>query len=368
MKKIILCFVLSIVLLAASACSRDLVPDSVLEGLHKPVITSISPAAIQFNGAGFYLSVALHAEDNQYVLYLNDRKVGQAEPGYWRSGVGFMISKELLGELLGSSPNGATLSVRVTSIDQAYDISGNFDRYDGYVSAPVPLEIKKGLTRFSVAGKLFPEWTHSREPLIRCDESGNIYLAWLELLNGSYQAFFSFSRDAGASWSQVLNISRSDQRAYDLDLAVDGQGHFYMVWNCQTWDSSGLSVSDVFFSRSLDHGATWHLPRQLNSPGELATRPVIDVDEGGVVAIAWNIHVGQEVDALRLSTSPDLGQSWKSREFAVPKAAEWGNRYWPHERTASVAWQAVAFSPVTAMDFISFRPPIAEPHGTPGKS
>ncbi|MCJ7525232.1 MAG: glycoside hydrolase [Candidatus Aminicenantes bacterium] len=323
MKKGFLFIVLVTLLLCGSACSRDLVPDHILEGLHKPVIDRLSPAAIQFNGAGFFLNVATeYLEDDQYVLYINDRKIGQDVPGYWRTSLGWMLPKELVGELLGSKES-ATCSVRVTGINQSYDISGDFDKYADYVSDPIPLEIKKGETRFSVSSKLFPEWTHSREPLIRCDGSGNIYLAWLELLNGSYQAFFCFSRDAGASWSQVLNISRSDQSTYDVDLAVDGQGHFYMVWNCQAWGSNGLSVSDVFFSRSLDNGATWHLPRRLNGQGELATCPVINVDEGGVIAIAWNIHVGQKVDALRLSTSPDLGQSWKSREFAVPEAGEW---------------------------------------------
>jgi len=324
MKKCMPFVVLSIVLIAGCACSRDLVPDNVLEGLHKPVINRLSPAAVQFNGAGFLLNISTGAlEDDQYVLYINDHKIGQETPGYGRNYLGWMLPKESVDELLGSEES-ATCSVRITSINQSYDISGNFDKYADFVSDPIPLEIKKGETRFSVSSKLFPEWTHSKEPIIRCDGSGNIYLAWLELLNGSYQAFFCFSRDAGASWSLVLNISRSDQSAYDVDLAVDGQGHFYMVWNCQAWDSNGLSVSDVFFSRSLDNGATWHLPRQLNGQGELATRPVIDVDERGFIAIAWNIHVGQEVDALRLSTSLDLGQSWKSREFAVPEAAEWG--------------------------------------------
>ncbi|MCU0236678.1 MAG: hypothetical protein MUC72_06285, partial [Acidobacteria bacterium] len=79
MKKIVLCVASSIVLLAGCACSRDLVPDSVLEGLHKPVIQSINPTAIRFNGAGFYLDVRLNAEDDQYVLYVNDHKVGQTE-------------------------------------------------------------------------------------------------------------------------------------------------------------------------------------------------------------------------------------------------------------------------------------------------
>ena len=327
MKKIMISVLLGLLLLAGCACSRDLVPDNVLEGLHKPVISSISPAAMLFNGAGFFLNVYTgYLEDDQYVLYINDRKIGQDEPWYGRHGLGWMLSKELIGELLASSTDGVTCNVRVTGINQSYDISGNFEKYSDYVSEPVTLEIEKGDTQFSEVRQLFPEWTHSSEPILRCDAQGNIYLAWIEKVNDVNQVFFSFSGDAGVTWSQVLNISRSDQYVYDVDLAVDGPGRFYMVWNCQTWDTHGnMTVSDIFFSRSLDNGATWHLPRRLNGQGELATRPVIDVDERGVVAVAWSINVGgQVVDALRLSTSPDWGQSWQSREFAVPDAAPWG--------------------------------------------
>lgn len=320
MKKIVLCVASSIVLLAGCACSRDLVPDSVLEGLHKPVIQSINPTAIRFNGAGFYLDVRLNAEDDQYVLYVNDHKVGQTETGYWRTGVGFMISKELLSELLSSSPDGVTPSVRVTGINQAYDISGHFDKYADFVSAPVPLEIKKGETRFTAAKALFPEWIHSREPLIRCDGSGNIYLAWLELLNGVYQAFFSFSADGGETWSQVLNISRSSESVSELDLAVDGAGHFYLAWMVHRNEGSS-----VYFCRSLDNGATWHLPRCLDGENEAGANPALDVDDRGNVAAAWRVEEGQETNALRLSRSFDLGASWESRVFAVPDGDSWGD-------------------------------------------
>ncbi|TFG74029.1 MAG: hypothetical protein E4H23_12640, partial [Chrysiogenales bacterium] len=175
MKKIMISVLLGLLLLAGCACSRDLVPDNVLEGLHKPVISSISPAAMLFNGAGFFLNVYTgYLEDDQYVLYINDRKIGQDEPWYGRHGLGWMLSKELIGELLASSTDGVTCNVRVTSINEDYDISGAFDKYRDYVSEPLALEIKKGETRFSEARQLFPEWTHSSEPILRCDAQGNI--------------------------------------------------------------------------------------------------------------------------------------------------------------------------------------------------
>jgi hypothetical protein len=323
MKKCTLWFAISLVLLAASACSRDLVPDNILEGLHKPVIHSITPTTIRVSGAGLFLTVYMErTEDDQYVLYLNERKVGQVKRGdlwFWQDGAGWMVSKELIAELLASSANGASVSVRVTGISENYDISGDFEKYGDYVSEPVPLQIGKGETQFSNAKQLFPEWTHSSEPVIRCDPRGNIYLAWLEKLNGVQQAFFSFSADSGATWSQVLNISRSGDRVSQIDLAADGAGHFYMTWVVD-------SNSDVFFCRSLDNGATWHLPLRLNGNGEKLGVPSLAIDDRGDVFIACYHSKDQAVFNVRLSVSRDLGSRWEARDFAVSVSSAWG--YW----------------------------------------
>ncbi len=320
MRKWGLFFILSTVLLGTCACSRDLVPDSVLEGLHKPVITGISPAVARSSGAGFFLNVATeYQEDDSYVLYIDDRRIGQDVPGYWRTALGWMLSKELVSEMLGSQES-ASLNVRVTSIPQAYDISDHFSEYAEYVSDPVKLEISQGETKFSVPRRLFPEWAHSQEPLLRCDARGHVYLAWLELLNGVYQAFFSFSADGGETWSQVLNISRSGESVSELDLAVDGAGHFYLAW--MVYRSEG---SSAYFCRSLDNGATWHLPQRLNGENEAGANPALDVDERGFVSVAWRVEEGQETNALRLSRSVDLGASWETRVLAVPEGYSWGD-------------------------------------------
>jgi hypothetical protein len=330
--------VLSIVLSAGCACSRDLVPDNVLEGLHKPVIKSVSPAAIRVSNAGFFLDVALNAEDDHYVLYLNDRQIFTADPGSWRSSVGYMISRELLNELLAASPNGAILNVRVTGISANYDISADFEKYRDYVSDPVPIEIRKGETQFSEAKQMFPEWTHSRGPVIRCDPQGNICLAWLERLNGVDQAFFSFSADGGETWSQVLNISRSGDWVEDVDLASDGAGHFFMAWMV---DDPYTPGSDIYFCRSLDNGASWYLPKRMNANGEYAREPALAVSERGDVYLAWKQDSG-----FPLAVSANLGNSWKANDFA----ASAGYYFWPPLLSARPGGQVVLFNGIGQMN------------------
>lgn len=312
MKKYVPWFVLPIILLAGCACSRDLVPDGVLKGLHKPVINKVNPAGIQFNNAGFYLSVVLEkAEDDQYVLYLNEKKVGRAELGYNNNNLGWMISTELIGELLSSAPNGAPFSIRVTGINENYDISGDFNKYHDYVSEPVAFEIQKGKMQFSTARQLFPEWTHSKEPIIRCDSKGNIYLAWLEKINGNYEAFFSSSADAGITWSQVLNISRSMGSVDHVDLAVDGSGHLFLIWG-------GISTSSVDFSRSMDNGVTWYFPTSISSHDEFARNPAITIDNDGVILLAWRKQVDNVYTEIVLNSSSDCGNTWSRRVLATP--------------------------------------------------
>lgn len=323
-------FILSSFLLAACACSRDLVPDSVLEGLHKPVINSISPETIRVNGAGFYLSVVVETPDGangQYVLYVNERMVGQVnsgDPQYFMNSsssvsVGWIVPKELLGELLALSPNSGSFNVRVTGISEEYDISADFDRYRDYVSEPVALEICKGEARFSSVKQLFPEWVHSREPVIRCDPLGNIYLAWQEKLDDVYQAFFSFSADGGETWSQVLNISRSSEPVDQIDLAADGSGHFYM-----TWRANGKQGTTVYFCRSLDNGATWNLPVRMNADVKYAETPSLEVSERGDIFLAWKHWDYPGTQDNYLAVSRDLGKTWSRRVFDLPGAyANW---------------------------------------------
>ncbi len=312
---------LSILLMATCACSRDLVPDSVLEGLHKPEISSLSPAAVRVNGAGFCLSAGMPARfdgKSQYVLYINDEKVGRAQAysaddhASWRAD--WLVPLQLLQRLLSSAVSGSAFIVRITGIDEQYDISGDFDRYRNYVSEPKTIDISLGETRFSQAKRLFPEWARSREPVIRCDPLGNIYLAWPEKIDDVYQAFFSFSADGGETWSPALSVSRSQLQADQIDLAADGAGRVFMAWRAK--DQQG--GSDIYFCRSLDGGATWSAPASMDAPVLFAETPSLQVSDHGDVFLAWRHWNYPEIPDVYLAVSRDLGASWNKRVIPLP--------------------------------------------------
>jgi hypothetical protein len=129
-----------------------------------------------------------------------------------------------------------------------------------------------------------------------------------------HQAMFCFSQDGGFTWSQVLNISRSDNSVGYLDMDVDEAGHFYMVWI-----EGEINEENVYFSRSLDFGSTWYNPLKINTDNLANCIPVIEVDARGKIIIFWSGYLpttgSYENQKAMLWTSADLGDNWDKRLF-----------------------------------------------------
>lgn len=280
-----------------------------LIGLAKPQVDRINPQGIIYNNIGFFLTVfGDFSVNDEYVLYVNKKKFGIGLPNYWRYRISWEIPDSFLRNIVSSAGYSDTqVEVRVSSIVD-YDISEYFEKYRDYVSDAKILQIKSNRTDFSAPAGLFDEWDHSSAPVLRIDDKGYVYLAWRELMGENWQAMFCFSQDGGLTWSQVLNISRSAQSIGIMDMDVDEQGHFYMVWA-----EGDIGSQNVFFSRSLDFGATWHNPLQLGKePGENII-PRIDVDTQGKIYLFWSYllrDVSSDKQKVMLMMSTDQGENW----------------------------------------------------------
>jgi photosystem II stability/assembly factor-like uncharacterized protein len=285
-----------------------------LKNLRKPLVDRINPQGIIYNNMGFILDVYGEFVDNdEYVLYLNRHKLGIGKPNYWRYRIAWEIPNSILMGILNAAGNGETqVEVRISSIVN-YDISDHFDYYDDYVSVVKILQIKRNATDFSSPGRLFDEWNFSSNPILRIDNNGYLYLAWLELMEEKRQAMFCFSQDGGLTWSQVLNISRSANTVEYMDMDVDEAGHFYMVW------SEGVLEENVYFSRSLDAGITWYNPLKISTDNMPDSIPVIEVDAQGKIIIFWRGSLPPDIpyplQKAMLLTSTDLGDNWDIRLF-----------------------------------------------------
>jgi len=288
--------------------------DEDLSGYVRPIISRINPAGLIYNRMGFVLrAFSDYFENDNYVLYLNDRKFSSTSPNYWRYELNWEIPASYLEEIINAAgSNDITLKVRITPIQT--DISDRFADYPEYISDVMNLEIKRNNTDFTSPVNLFDLWEKSIDPVLRIDSLENLYLAWREELNGVFQAFFSFSEDGGESWSQVFNISRSSRNVTQVDLAIDESGYFYMVWS-----EEENGYSEVYFSRSLDKGNSWWNPRKLSIEGVNSNNPDIDIDSRGKIFLSWTNYLYESFpnyNKIWLGTSADRGAIWFNRLMA----------------------------------------------------
>jgi hypothetical protein len=148
--------------------------------------------------------------------------------------------------------------------------------------------------------------------------SDKVFLLWQEIVfsGGSHggEIFFSRSTDAGATFSEAMNLSNTEAGAgkgrlslhrWDngsLDLAMGPEGNLYAVWT----EYEG----PLFISRSTDEGESFSEPvRIAGSDSSPARGPSLAVDSEGNVHIAWTVGEDDRAD-IRYAKSADQGESF----------------------------------------------------------
>jgi phosphoribosyl-AMP cyclohydrolase len=166
------------------------------------------------------------------------------------------------------------------------------------------------------------------------DGNGNWVTAWYsredlgETGGTDYDIFFSRSTNNGLSWSPVetLNSNAEDDTGHDSDLSLitDGNGAWITVWESRE-DLGGTAGTDqdIFFSRSIDGGATWSAVQTLNSNADADSggdyHPRVITDGSGNWFTVWSSNEdlegisGEDYDIF-ISLSTDNGESWSSVE------------------------------------------------------
>ncbi|MGD1836640.1 MAG: sialidase family protein [Nitrososphaeraceae archaeon] len=128
-------------------------------------------------------------------------------------------------------------------------------------------------------------------------QGDNVYVVWRDNTPGTFDTFFSFSTDNGASFSQPDNISNQANFSFGPQIAVQGD-NVYIVW-----DNDGL---DIFFSFSTDNGVTFSQPDNISNSGFETGNPQIAAKYDNVY-IVWDDEGG---DLIKFSFSTDNGQTF----------------------------------------------------------
>jgi hypothetical protein len=150
----------------------------------------------------------------------------------------------------------------------------------------------------------------------------SVFILWQEIVfsGGSHggEILFARSEDAGASFSQPLNLSRS--------LAGDGKGRIRAaIWHNGSLDIAAAADGSVYAAWTEYEGALWvaasrdagrsFAPRvRIDEPGP-ARAPSLAVGPEGTVYLAWTVGEDDGAD-IRISRSTDRGASFTAPVLA----------------------------------------------------
>lgn len=117
-------------------------------------------------------------------------------------------------------------------------------------------------------------------PQIAIDSGDDVSVVWLGNSSSRFvtDVFFTRSSNGGATFTTHKNVSNMGTVGIAPSIAVDAEGNINLVWG---------SGSDVFFSRSTDGGGTFSFPQDLSNNGQAQAPLQIGVDSRGNITAAW---------------------------------------------------------------------------------
>jgi hypothetical protein len=187
----------------------------------------------------------------------------------------------------------------------------------------------------------------SREPKIATDGEGGVYVVWEDSRHNTSDLYFSRSLDRGATWLEqdvwLTAVRPHLAAATGPILRADKSGHLYLLWN----DIRQTRYS-LYFTRSLNRGANW-LPEaiRLDHHGEKAITwaPSLANDDDGHVYAVWWEGTGPTEGSVRFTRSSDYGATWLEKEQILDKGLGKEGPRWPTltidaEGVVSIFWSS----------------------------
>lgn len=148
----------------------------------------------------------------------------------------------------------------------------------------------------------------SFNPRIAVGSAGNVNIAWQNFTTGNTIIMNSHSTNAGVSFSTALSLSNASADSGDPQIAADAAGNVYVVWD---QDSFNLGI---FFSRSTDGGATFSAPAPLSTNASGSVSPQIAIGLNGNLTAVWEDDTAVTSD-ISFSHSADHGAT-----FSIPES------------------------------------------------
>ena len=181
-----------------------------------------------------------------------------------------------------SHDNGASIFVEI-GLDSAGNINMVWQDTTSLNSGILYTRSTDGGATFTLPQNLSNDSGSTQFPQLAVDSGGKINVVWEDNSSGNFEILFTHSTDGGASFSTPKNLSNSGGLSSFPQIGVDSGGNINTIWEDNT---SGNF--DIFFSRSINDGASFSTPQNLsNSPG-LSEFQQIAVDKVGNVNVVWS--------------------------------------------------------------------------------
>lgn len=170
---------------------------------------------------------------------------------------------------------------------------GNFDIHYGRVGPDRTVRAIQNLS--NNAGK-------SLVPAVAADRCGSVYVAWHDDSTGNFEVYLRVSRDGGANFGPLVNVSSSRGLSGAPALSAPACGTLYVLWP----DSSSGNF-EVMARRSTDHGQSFLRQYNLSATAEVSIRPTVKFGPGSILHLTWIDGKPDHFDVYYRCVGPKLG-------------------------------------------------------------
>jgi len=178
-----------------------------------------------------------------------------------------------------------------------------------YISYAIPLNEQRGIyfTKSGDGGVTWMEstlvfdaqaagWGMVDNPSLAITENGDLHIVWtrysLPSGEGPQELYYSFSKDAGSSWSEPTLVV--DGPVVWSDIIGTGSNTVQRVWQ-----QKGSSGSTLWHEQSIDGGETWERISPVSVFGEIVGNPSLSSDEAGQLHLLLVVRSGLDTYGLQ---------------------------------------------------------------------
>lgn len=164
-------------------------------------------------------------------------------------------------------------------------------------------------------------------PALAVDDSGTLFLVY-EFYHSNTNIFaidFTRSTDKGETWETPYRLVQfMASGSYNPCIALDSRGSINIAY---------YSGGGVTFTRSQDQGISWSTPRLISGFSPEIIEPAMAIDPGDGINIVWSQRDDNSNFPVYFSRSVDYGATWSP---PVNAFAGWQNSSWTYNPAIAV--------------------------------